>query len=327
MAVFKYYNVQLLSIDTEQYGEVGANGYKTLFTNLRSKVIGAKRSRAIETIAGRLQNDFHFAPFEITVLDEFAYGEFLKYDQVEKVQKLYTGQDEFEGNEGSTSKRYDFLFAFDYKTHTLAIQLAKGLPSARPLIEALVEIFRPVADEIHPNLQLHIQELTSAESLAKVFAAERFKRVEVEVTFSNSEELEDELLRNAGVTEEDLKQKSVHSVTHIEKPARKGSMSGLSNMAKPLLVIAAQFGNANVSYATEDGEWDHYHMRDYPVKEELVPAKDEVHRNFMARVFYSIRLAWSKTAVAEDVNRQLQQTGVQSVDDNTNNRNDGGELV
>lgn len=327
MAVFKYYNVQLLAIDTTEHGEVGADGYKQVFASLRSRVIGAKRKRQIETVAGQLRNDFHFAPFEITVMDEFAYGEFLKYDQVERVQNLYTGKDEFEGKEGSTSKRYDFLFAFDYQTHTLAIQLTKGLPSAQPLIEALVEIFRPVVDDIHPNHQLHVQELTSAESLLKVFAAERFRRVEVEVTFSNSEELEEELLRNAGVTEEDFKHKSVHSVTHIEKPARKGSMSGLSNMAKPLLVIAAQYGNANVNYATEEGEWDHYHMRDYPVKEELEPMKEEVHRNFMARVFHSIRLAWRKTAVAEDVNRELQNTVGQTAEDNPNNRNDGGELV
>lgn len=325
MAVFKYYNVQLLAVDTQKFGEVGAEGYKQVFSDLRSRVIGAKRARAIENVAGRLRNDFHFAPFEVNALDEFAYGEFLKYDQVEKVQNLYTGKDEFEGNEGSTSKRYDYLFAFDYATHTLAIQLSKGLPSAQPLIDALIDILRPVVDDLHPNHQLHIQELTSAESLSKVFAAQKFRRVAIEVTFSNSEELEEELLRNAGVTEEDLKQKSVHSVTHIEKPARKGAMNGLSNMAKPLLVIAAQFGNADVSYATDDGEWDHYHMRDYPVKEELVPAKDEIHRNFMARVFHSIRLAWSKTAVADDVNRELQQTGVRPA--NNDDQNNGGELI
>lgn len=325
MAVFKYYNVQLLPIDTQKFKEVGAEGYRRVFSDLRSRVIGAKRSRSIENISGSLRNDFYFAPFVVNALDEFAYGEFLKFDQVDKVQNLYTGKDEFEGNEGSTSKRYDFLFAFDYSAHTLAIQLAKGLPSAQPLIDALVDILRPVVDDLHPNHQLHIQELTSAESLSKIFAAQKFRRVAVEVTFSNSEELEEELLRNAGVTEHDLKQKSVHSVTHIEKPARKGSMSGLSNMAKPLLVIAAQYGNADVSYATEDGEWDHYHMRDYPVKEEVAPAKDEVHRNFMARVFHSIRLAWRKTAVAEDVNRELQQTGTLPMNDDDQNR--GGELT
>ncbi|WP_430416833.1 DUF4747 family protein [Marinobacter adhaerens] len=327
MAVFKYYNFQLLPVDTEAHAEVGIEGYKRVLIELRKKVTGAKRQRAIETIAGRLRNDFHFAPFVVTVLDEFAYGEFLKFDKVEKVQNLYTGQDEFEGNQGSTSKRYDYLFAFDYSTHTLAIQIAKGLPSAQPLIDALIDVFRPIVDEVHPNHQLHIQELTSAESLAAVFAAERYKRVEIEVTFSNSQELEEELFRNAGATEKDLKSNSVHSVTHIEKPAKKGTMSGLSMLAKPLLVIATQYGNANVNYKTAEGEWDHYHMRDYPVKEELVPAKEETHQNFMARVFHSIRSAWHKTAVAESVDRELQELGSQSEDASRNDSENGGELV
>jgi hypothetical protein len=307
MAVFKYYNVQLLAIDTESHAEVGVEGYKRMFQELAARLQSAKEGKALERVSGDLINDFHFAPFKIEVKKDYVQGMFIKYDKVEKVSNLYTDEDEFKGGRGSTSKRYDFWFLFDFKSHTLAIQAKVGLPSVNPLTKTLSEIFIPVSQELFPNYQISIHEMTSAQSLDKVFNADRYRRVRVDVTFSNSADLDDALLGEAGLLEKDLKDKSVHSVEHIEKPAAGGFMSGLSKIAKPMLIVAARFGNADVNYQT-DGKWSHYHMKDHPVREEVVPLPKESHDNFMARVLQSIGVARQKTQVSSQVLDQLHNT-------------------
>ncbi|MBB5322319.1 hypothetical protein [Marinobacter oulmenensis] len=84
-------------------------------------------------------------------------------------------------------------------------------------------------------------------------------------------------------------------------------MSGLSNVAKPLLVIAARFGNANVGYQAE-GKWSNYHMKDYPVTEEVVQMPDESHDNYMARVHQTIASARQQTQVSKEILEQLHDT-------------------
>ncbi|MCG8520859.1 MAG: DUF4747 family protein [Pseudomonadales bacterium] len=307
MAVFKFYNVQLLAIDTDSHGEVGKEGYRRLFQSLAERMQSAKDEMALERVSGSLINDFFFAPFNIELKEDYAQGKFIKYDKVANVHNLYTEEDEFKGGKGSTSKRYGFEFVFDFESHTLAIQRKNGLPSANPLMKVLSEIIVPVSQSDFPDYQLSIREMTSAQSLEKVFNAEYYKRVKVEVTFSNSADLDDALLGEAGLLEKDFKGKNVHTVEHVEKPARKGFMSGLSNIAKPMLVIAARFGNADVSYQT-DGKWSSYHMKDYPVTEEVVPMHEESHDNYMARVHQKIASARQKTQVSKDVLDQLHDT-------------------
>lgn len=307
MAVFKFYNVQLLAIDTDTHGEVGKEGYKRLFQSLAARMQSAKDEMALEKVSGSLVNDFYFAPFHIEIKEKFAQGKFIKYDKVVNVHNLYTEEDEFKGGKGSTSKRYGFEFVFDFESHTLAIQRKNGLPSVNPLMKVLSDVIVPVSQAEFPDYQLSIHEMTSAQSLEKVFGAEYYRRVKVDVTFSNSADLDDALLGEAGLLEKDFKGKNVHAIEHIEKPARNGFMSGLSNIVKPMLVIAARFGNADVSYQT-DGKWSNYHMKDYPVTEEVVPIREESHDNYMVRVHQKIASARQKTQVSKDVLGQLHDT-------------------
>lgn len=313
MAVFKYYNIQLLAIDTKTHGEVGSEGYKKLFTDLRDRVNRAKSAEELPKVAANLRNDNLFCPLDIVIKDNYAQGRFIKFNRVDRVENLYTRQDEFQGGDASITKRSEFLFVFDFVHHTLAIQNARGLPSAAPLIHCLIQILRPVADHVHPNHQVHIREMTSAQSLQEVFQGERYRRVSVEVTFSNSEELEDELLADVAEYEQNLKANNVHSVTHIERPAKKGSMSGLSQLAAPLLVLAARFGTADVSYRKKDEtEWTYYHMRDYPVLQRVSEQRGESSDNFFARIFGSIAIARKETQVGEAVRKELQKLGAQN---------------
>lgn len=307
MAVFKFYNVQMLANDTSAHGEIGKEGYRKLFQALADRMQKAKDARALERVSGTLVNDFYFAPFVIDVKSDYAQGKFIKYDKVDNVHNLYTEEDEFKGGNGSTSKRYGFHFVFDFESHTLAIRCMNGLPSINPFIKVLSEIIVPVSQDLFPDYQLSIREMTSAQSLETVFNAEYYKRVRVEVTFSNSADLDDVLLGEAGLLEKDFKGKNVHTVEHIEKPAKKGLMSGLSMITKPMLVIAARFGNADVAYQA-NGKSATYHMKDHPVKEPVIQGRQESHDNYMARVHQKIADARQKTKVSKEVLNQLHQT-------------------
>ncbi|MBB5321173.1 DUF4747 family protein [Marinobacter oulmenensis] len=194
MAVFKFYNLQLLALDTDSHGEVGKEGYRRLFQNLATRMQSAKDDMALERVSGSLVNDFYFAPFEVEIKENYAQGKFIKFDQVASVHNLYTEEDEFKGGKGSTSKRYGFPFVFDFESHTLAIQRKRGLPSVNQLMKVLGDVIVPVSQTVFPEYQLSIREMTSAQSLEKVFNAEYYKRVKVDVTFSNSADLDDALL-------------------------------------------------------------------------------------------------------------------------------------
>lgn len=301
MAVFKYYNIQLLPLDSGVISEVGEIGYKNIFERLKKKLSHAKSNKEIELVSSSLANNYYLCPFSVDIEESFAFGKFIKFQKVEKVSNLYTGADEFEGGEGSVSKSYEFLFAYDYTNHTLAIQKKAGLPSANPLIECLDKIFTPVCDELFPEHTLKIKELTSAESLEHVYEADSYRKVEIELTFSNSADYEDEIIADL---EKDLKGNNVHTLSHIEKPDKGSCMTGLTKISKAFLPLATRFGNATVRYI-KDGVSDTYRMLDYPVEIPVRKEKNETSEGFLYKVAMSTRQANKKTNIGEKIKRKI----------------------
>nr|WP_163558793.1 DUF4747 family protein [Halomonas sp. NO4] len=301
MAVFKYYNIQLLPLDSGVTTEIGENGYKKFFEGLKEKLSHAKSKKEIELVSSALANNYYLCPFSIDVKESFAFGKFIKYQKVEKVSNLYTGADEFEGGKGSVSKSYEFLFAYDYANHTLAIQKKAGLPSANPLMECLDKIFSPVCDKLFPEHTLKIKELTSAESLERVYEADNYKKVEIDLTFSNSADYEDEIIADL---EKDLKGNNVHTLSHTEKPEKGSYMTGLTKISKAFLPLATRFGNATVRYI-KDGVSDTYRMLDYPVELPVRKSKNETSEGFLYRVAMSTRQANEKTNIGEKIKRMI----------------------
>ncbi len=111
--------------------------------------------------------------------------------------------------------------------------------------------------------------MTNSESLIKVIdEAESYKRVHVELTFSNSEDwsdaLEEEMLKSV---EQEMKDKHIDSIVHVEKAAKKSVMSEPTKNAMAYLGLACKFGNAAIRYKDKLGKTETYKMTDAPIVE------------------------------------------------------------
>lgn len=284
MPQFKYYNVQLLPLNTKTTGNVGVEGYRELFRAVGESVRTAIKEKQLESIAAPLRNDMYFVPFRVNIGTEFACGEFLKFNHIDALRDLYTGDEVQRVGHGVTNKRYSFDFAFDFKRHILAIARAKGLPTANPLIEAIDTIVTDRASALFPQHTVRVIELTESESLEAALTAEGYKRVEVTVTFSNSDETEEEL---ESILEQDLRENNVHDVQHVEKSAKDTSMSGMSRMARGLVGLATKYGNATIRYI-KDQTTKLYQMKDHPVMIEVKRTSDDADMDFYKKVYRSI---------------------------------------
>lgn len=279
MAIFKFYNIQLLPIKTETISEVGEDGYCRLFQSLSNQVNSCKEnSEKLSSIAYPMRGGMFFAPYSITITsypsekgdERLIYGSFLKFDDVNGVVDTNSGELLYKSKGNSSSKRYAFEFVFDPIQHVMAIHQAAGLPTRNPLIEALKSILDVHAVELFKNHSLEIEELTAAESI-KIFFEKNLigiKSYDGYVTFSNSGSF-DEFAESAIVkkAEQELKDKNVGKWSSKYSSFKGSLMNELPEQAKVQMVLAARYGNVEVSYTDENGEKHKYVMEDYPVRE------------------------------------------------------------
>ncbi|ELP3388005.1 DUF4747 family protein [Vibrio cholerae] len=272
MASFKYYNVQILPL--ENNGKmIGVEGYKSIFTSLKDKVDEYLEKKNLLGISHNLRNDFFLSPESVFVRDDIAYGTIMKYDNVEKVFGTLDNQEKYVSSGGDSSKKYIFRFVFDFNKHILAIEKSKGLPSVGVLSEAIIDFLDAHRQAKFPEYKIHVIEMTNSESLVQVIQnAESYKRVQVEVTFSNSEDwsdaLEEEILKSV---EQEMKDKQIDSLVHIEKAANKSVMSEPTKSAMAYLGLACKFGNASIRYKDKLGKTETYRMTDAPI---VLPVKE-----------------------------------------------------
>jgi len=202
-----------------------------------------------------------------------AYGQFMKFDEVVKVFGTLDDEEKFVSKGGDSSKKYKFRFVFDFNKHILAIEKGKGLPTVNVLQDVLKDILDEHRQILFPEHYVKIIEMTNSQALEKVIEeAESYKRVEVEVTFSNSQDwsdaLEEEILRTI---ETEMKDKHIDSITHIEKAAHKSVMSEPTRTAMAYLGLACKFGNAVIRYKDKLGKTETYKMTDSPI---VLPIKE-----------------------------------------------------
>lgn len=271
MSTFKYYNIQILPLNIE--GEmIGAKGYRSVFQSLKELVTSTIEKKSTYEISHELRNDFFIAPINVNIKDDIAYGVIMKFDQVIKVFGTLDDEEKFTSKGGDSSKKYKFRFVFDFDKHILAIENNKGLPTANVLQDILKDILKEHANNLYPEHYIKIIEMTNSQSLEKVMSeAESYKRVQVEVTFSNSQDWSDELA-DMLKTEKEMRDKRIDSITHIEKAADKSIMSEPTIMAKIYLKLACKFGNANIRYKNKFGKTETYKMADSPI---LLPIKED----------------------------------------------------
>lgn len=307
MAIYKFYNVQLLPI-AKSVSEVGVNGYCRLFEALGALIDDSKaKHRKLSSIAVKMRGEMYFAPFSVTVHEydktdnnRVIYGSFLKFDDVNVLVDTNSGETEYRSKGNTSSKRYDLEFFFDPKTHTLAINDTKGLPSRIPLIDALSSILGTHAIRLFKNHSLEIEELTSADSITEFLELPKkgYKKYDGIVTFSNSDAFDEIMEGEIKRKEEELKEKSVSKWEASYKSFTNSVMTDLPDEAKIQMALATKYGNAEVSYLDENGQRQKYQMENYPVREQLTLKEYKGIKGKALAVLGLIKRALEKTKLA-----------------------------
>lgn len=289
MAFFKFYNIQLLPINND-ISEVGDSGYCRLFESVEDLIDEAKiHRRKLSSIGVKMRGEMFFAPFSLSFHEydkennkKIIYGSFLKFDDVNELVDTNSGQTEYRSKGNTSSKRYDLEFYFDPSTHVLAIQDARGLPTRKPLIDALYKILAFHSRNLFENHSLEIDELTSAESISEFLQLPKkgYKSYKGVVTFSNSDGFDDGVEEILMETEGELKDKNVGKWESSYKSFPHSVMNDLPDQAKVQMALATRYGNAEVSYLDDDGIRKKYQMEDYPVREQL---KENEHKGMKGK--------------------------------------------
>lgn len=290
MPAFKYYNVQLLPRDTSKSGDIGEAGYKKIMELLRKDVNSAIKNKKLKTYAYSLRNDMLLSPSIIIPNKSFTSGYFIKFDSAGEVKDLYTNEIEFKGGPNSTSKKYSFRFVFDHNRHIMAVQTTDKngtLPAASVFILALKSFIKPIVETEFFDYELKIIELSSSNALDEVFkTAHGYNRIEVEITFANSDEYVDSVVSQ-------LKGNNIHTMSHSEKTDSPGNM-GLSDYSRAFLNTAKTYGNATISYMEKVGKnlkRRVFHMHDYPLKKNIALRESDSENRLTMEVLASIPTA------------------------------------
>lgn len=270
MATFKFYNMQLLPF-SDKDKMVGIEGYEKLFKELDKDVESSVNEKSLKVISFPLVNDFFISPVRVSFFEKVAYGRIIKYDQVNSVFDTLNDKETYVATGGESSKKYVFRYAFDFERHILAIEDAKGLPSTAILIEFLSFVFERYRLSLYPNYSLKIIELTDSKSLHEVFEnAVSYKKIEVDITYSNSEDWDEGMDKIfLEKIEKEMREKGIDSLSHIEKSSKNSFMLSPSGNAIAYLAIACKFGNAKITYKNNNGVRKHYKMVDHPIKERV----------------------------------------------------------
>lgn len=292
MAVFKFYNIQLLPTNNNEVKEVGSNGYCKLFAALQSSLNETKEKKyPLSAIAAPMQRDMFFAPYSIDIKEypgkkdkknRIVHGYFLKFDNVNELFDIDSGKSEYKSKGNTSSKRYSLEFVFDPKNHILAINDIKGLPSRTPLIKALEDLFSGHAHRLFPKHGLTIDELTSADSLEELFSQpiKGFKSYKGKVTFSNSDLFDTAVQEELRKTEQEMKDTGVAAWESKYSSFDGSVMSDLPSSAKVQMALATQYGNAETVYMDENGKRQKYQMQDFPVR---LPLEEEQPKGTLSR--------------------------------------------
>lgn len=287
MASYIVFNIQLLPANTRTTKEVGEQGYRKLLQGLSQLTIDAFKNKKLNDISFPLINDAYLAPRSTIVMDDHAYGEWLKYNRSDSVEDLYSNAKLFQAAIGTfpVANRYSFEYVFDYQTHRLAIIESSGrLPKPMICNEALEFVFGAFASKLFPLHVLKINLVSDPTKLEEVLAtAEGFKAVNTTLTFPNGHRLGKQL--------QELKDNNVH---HLKVEASAGSkdtaMPKLPEFLKEMVQASVDYGKTYISYISEvGGKIMHYTSTQYPVKIRLRFRKGEQPAEMRRRVIQAIR--------------------------------------
>lgn len=296
MPSYRYYNVQMLPLDTKRTPNIGAAGYQKIWEKLQKLTEKSWRSKRIHSLAGELPNNRYFAPSMLVGKEKYMTGTFIRFDYIDALLDIYGEQKPEKVGWGRSSEVPKFHFVFDYDRHIMAIstsavlrdQKRRNLPNKRIFIPALHGILEKVTVDLYPDHTLKIVELSEADSLTPVYQAKGYQLVDVDVTFSNSEDFDEEL-------EELYRGNNTHKVSYIEKSDTGSQMPLLSKLAAAFLGLVSKYGHATVRYISSDGSRIKYDSDEHPVENRFRYGKSGHNETYDQRVYESIQNADSRT--------------------------------
>ena len=305
MATFKYYNFQVLPINGKTKNLIGSEGYRKILTDYSRTINKAFRERKLISVAHALKNDMHISFKRIEIKNGFAQGKIIKFNHVDKLTEVYTDKELYENTDKqsiASSKRFEFDFVFDFNKHIFAIEAPSSLPSEKVLIDALTSLFTEVVSKNYETHYITVVELSDAADLAKVIEnAEGYKKVSVEITFSNSDKYEASLTH---LIDEHSRENNIQTIEAVQKPPKNSRSKALSVVILPLVILSTKLGNSDITYV-RDGKDYTYHMRDYPVKQSVGRDAKMTDDDYYSQIQTSIFNAEFAARTAEATNRRL----------------------
>lgn len=170
-------------------------------------------------------------------------------------------------NEVQYSKKIRFYFYA--KKHILVLQKKSNELDRTSNIETKIgklfnERFNKIKEKesFYLNYRLSINIISKKEDLDKVIHRTNVKSIDIEITYPNSDELEDEL-------ESELKSKKTHILYHTEKSYVDTYMNGVTDYAKKLSNLALKLGNVVMSYIDDDNKVKKYIMKNKIIERDI----------------------------------------------------------
>lgn len=294
MAKCYFFNIQLLPIDRtskESGGFVEAEGYKKLFDSLRKVTEEKRENKNLHEYGLSIKRtEFFLVTTKVAEEENYIRLTFRKFDKVRAVTEFYTEEEMFSVPTGKSgvNKSWNFTAIFDPKSHILAVEdNTQKLPAISTIEELIFEILDPIAGSTFPNYQLSCNVLKQRDKLESVTSANKFRSVEVSLTYSNPADTEDEL---EGLIDEENREHGVERLVVSQRAAKGGIINGLPKYSKALLNLASRYGDAAVTYFDEKQQaWKKFKFSQWPVNISIRKNKDnKAHR---LNIFSKIREA------------------------------------
>lgn len=266
MSSYRFFNVKVLPLSGKKDELIGKDGYRQLLEQFQRTIRKAHLNRDLLSVSFPLLNDFYFSVLHIRTDIPYGHGKFLKFDKPGTLVDTLTGDPLQSVPQNASAHRFEFRFVFDYTRHVIAVQFVSGKSPGAPVqVKALRHLLAPVVAEHFPSHYLEVEVLTSDAELARVLnTVEKFKRAEVHVSATNTDEYLDEEIRE---TEEEMANLNISDIKHTETAPAKGFMSGLSLKMQALLQIAKKNGNASIRYLEkQSGKLKSYVMHNHPIQ-------------------------------------------------------------
>lgn len=170
-------------------------------------------------------------------------------------------------NEVQYSKRVKFYFYG--KKHILILQKKSNELDRTSNIEKKISIlFEERYSKIKENnpkflnYRLSVNIISKKEDLEKVINRMNVKSIEIDITYPNSDDLEDSL-------EDELKTVKTHRLYHTEKSYDDTYMNGVTKYAKKLSHLALKLGNVIMSYVDDDNKVKKYIMKNKIIERDI----------------------------------------------------------